>query len=64
MQFNWPLSGAVEATLTVSRQIEEDDIETLSSYFDIAKIALKKAAVAERLRRAAQASAEAEGGHG
>lgn len=44
MQFTWPLSGDVVATLTVSRQIETDDVDTLSDYFEIAKKALLKAA--------------------
>jgi hypothetical protein len=44
MQFTWPLSGDVVATLTVSRQIETDDVETLGDYFKIAQKALLKAA--------------------
>jgi hypothetical protein len=44
MEFNWPLSGNAVATLTVSKKLDLDDIETLTSYFEVAKRALKKAA--------------------
>ena len=44
MEFNWPLSGNAMATLTVSRELEPDDIETLAAYFETAKKALNKAA--------------------
>lgn len=43
MEFNWPLSGDTVATLTVSRTLEADDIETLAEYFEIAKKAMRKA---------------------
>ncbi len=44
MQFTWPLSGDAVATLTVTRTLEPDDIETLAAYFQIAVKALEKAA--------------------
>jgi hypothetical protein len=44
MQFQWPLSGDAVATLTVTKALELDDIETLTAYFEIAKKALRKAA--------------------
>lgn len=44
MEFNWPLSGDAVATLTVSRQLEPDDVETLAAYLEIAKRTLAKAA--------------------
>lgn len=47
MEFIWPLSGDATATMTVSRSLEEDDISTLKSYFEIATIALAKAARAK-----------------
>lgn len=47
MEFTWPLSGDVTATLTVSRAIESDDIETLRQYFEIATKALRKAAASQ-----------------
>lgn len=52
MEFNWVLSGDAVATMTVSRAIDAEDIETLASFFEIAKKALLKAA------RANQASAD------
>lgn len=48
MEFNWPLSGEAVATLVVTKGLEEDDIETLSAYFEIAKKALAKASIASR----------------
>jgi hypothetical protein len=57
MEFNWPLSGDVVATLTVSKQIELDDVDVLSSYFEVAKKALTKAARAS----AAEAAKPQEG---
>jgi hypothetical protein len=44
MEFNWPLSGDAVATLTVSRELEPDDVETLAAYLEIAKKTLAKAA--------------------
>ena len=44
MEFSWPLSGNALATLTVTRTLEHDDIETLCDYFETAKKALRKAA--------------------
>lgn len=44
MQFVWPLSGNVVATMTVSKQIEEDDIETLLANLKAAEIAIRKQA--------------------
>ncbi|HZI74250.1 MAG TPA: hypothetical protein VFD73_09545, partial [Gemmatimonadales bacterium] len=44
MEFTWPLSGNAVATMTVTRELEPDDIETLAAYFEIAKKALSKAA--------------------
>lgn len=46
MEFTWPLSGDAVATLTVSKGLDPDDIETLTAYFEIAKKALGKAAKA------------------
>ncbi len=53
MEFNWPLSGDAVATLTVSKKLDLDDIETLNSYFEVAKKALKKAASSSALASAA-----------
>lgn len=44
MEFTWPLSGNALATLTVTRTLDPEDIETLEDYFKIAKKALAKAA--------------------
>lgn len=44
MQFQWPLSGSALATLTVSKGIEPDDVETLAAYLEIAKRTLAKVA--------------------
>jgi hypothetical protein len=59
MQFTWPLSGDVVATLTVSREIETDDVEILADYFATAKKALLKAA---RVRSAEPVKTEASNG--
>ena len=48
MEFTWPLSGDAVATLSVTRTLEPDDIETLTAYFEIAKKALGKAAAARK----------------
>lgn len=57
MEFIWPLSGDAVATMTVSRSLDADDIDTLEAYFDIAKKALAKAAKAR-----ATAESREEGG--
>jgi hypothetical protein len=44
MHFIWPLSADAVATLTISRVIELDDIDTLTAYFEIAKKTLRKVA--------------------
>jgi hypothetical protein len=44
MEFTWPLSDHATATLTVTRALEPDDVETLTAYFEIAKRTLAKAA--------------------
>lgn len=44
MQFQWPLSGDAVATLTVTRELDPDDVETLADYLEIAKRTLAKAA--------------------
>jgi hypothetical protein len=44
MEFTWPLSGDTVATLTVTKGLDAEDIETLTAYFEIAKKALAKAA--------------------
>jgi hypothetical protein len=52
MEFTFQLSGGAFATLTVSRGIDDDDVETLADYFATAKKALKKAAAANAARAA------------
>ena len=44
MEYTWQLSGEAVATLTVSRRLDEDDVETLAEFFAIAKRTLLKAA--------------------
>ena len=44
MEFKWWLSGDAAATLTVSKQLDLDDIDTLADCLEIAKKALRKAA--------------------
>lgn len=56
MEFHWPLSGDAQATLTVSRRLDADDIETLVSYFEIAKKALRKSAASQAAQAAAPSS--------
>jgi hypothetical protein len=51
MEFTWTLSGDVVATMTVSKKIELDDVETLSMGIEMAKRAIMKQA---RLNEAAQ----------
>jgi DNA-binding protein YbaB len=57
MQFTWPLSENAVATLTVSKQLDPDDVELLSDYFAVAKRALVKAARTQQAAASAAAKA-------
>jgi hypothetical protein len=46
MQYSWHLSGNVMATLTISRELDPDDVELLAEYFATTKKALLKHAQA------------------
>jgi len=57
MEFTWPLSENAVATLTVSRELDPDDVELLSDYFAVARRALEKAARVRRGREGTGAPA-------
>lgn len=50
MEFVWQLSGDVVATMTVSKKIELDDVETLIANIDAAKRAIMKQARANEIK--------------
>lgn len=58
MEFTWPLSGDAVATLSVTKTLDADDIETLEQYFAIAKKALTKAAGNKKAAIAESTSSE------
>lgn len=58
MQFAWPLSGDVIASLTVSGDFDADDLDTLDTYLQGAKKAMTKAAKARSAQTASAATTQ------
>lgn len=61
MEFTFQLSGDAVATLTVSRGIDADDVDTLDAYFGTVKKALLKAAAASATAQQVAAASAAQG---